>query len=419
MFAINTLRVCLCIAALFSRLALAGAAPAVAPAVSGIVSDPEGRPVSGARVSAVIDESGVGTVAGIGTSDAHGRFHLEVKVPGPGARYPRLELVVEAPGFALTLGNVPRQETKPVEIVLQLESEVQVELVDQAGAPVPGVRVRPDRLLGRAMSDPILQFPPALADRLAQTTDAHGACVFRGLPRDARLRLAIVDERFARPSLREEVSLGDGAATNPQRITLLPAATVQGTIVFQPAGRPAAGIRVGAQGVSGLGVNGLGVWADAVTNERGEYQMKQMRPGIYNIALDLQGALAKEWTAQAHEEVTVAQGEHLTAKDFALLAGAVITGRVVAADDGQPLPGMAIGVYGPAHPRSSAWVQRAETVGDGTYFHRVPPGAQYVYIQSLIPPGFAKPEDAAREVTVHDGETLTLDFKLPRATAKP
>src|SRR5439155_403330 len=78
--------------------------------------------------------------------------------------------------------------------------------------------------------------------------------------------------------------------------------------------------------------------------------------GAYNVALDLSGELAKAWTAQAHEKLYVATGDHLQGIDFTLIPGAVITGKVTAVDNGQPVAGAHVSVYGPAHPRSGAWV---------------------------------------------------------------
>jgi hypothetical protein len=101
--------------------------------------------------------------------------------------------------------------------------------------------------------------------------------------------------------------------------------------------------------------------------------------------------------------------------DFALVKGAVISGRVMAADDGTGIADVPIGVYGPAHPRSGAWVQTTKSAADGSYSLRVPPGEQYVYYQSYQPPaGFSLPQQANLTVTVAEGQTLMVDFKLPR-----
>ncbi len=106
--------------------------------------------------------------------------------------------------------------------------------------------------------------------------------------------------------------------------------------------------------------------------------------------------------------------------DFRLVKGAVISGKVIAEDTGAPITGLFVSVYGPAHPQSSAGVQSMQTAPDGTYLLRVPDGKQYLYLSSLPPPGFLKPAKESQELTVRDGETVTVDFKLRRgARVKP
>src|SRR5207247_6386814 len=99
----------------------------------------------------------------------------------------------------------------------------------------------------------------------------------------------------------------------------------------------------------------------------------------------------------------------------ALIHGAVLTGRALAADNGAPIPGVGVGVYGPAHPQSSAAVQGGQTGPDGRYFLRVPAGKQYLYLSMATPPsGFRMPAQTHYDLTVEDGETVTTDFRLPR-----
>src|SRR5204863_306004 len=65
--------------------------------------------------------------------------------------------------------------------------------------------------------------------------------------------------------------------------------------------------------------------------------------------------------------------------------------------------------------QSGAWVQGTETGPDGSYMHRVPGGKQHLYLaMSTPPPGFRMPAQTAYDLTVRDGETVTIDFKLPR-----
>ena len=78
---------------------------------------------------------------------------------------------------------------------------------------------------------------------------------------------------------------------------------------------------------------------------------------------------------------------------------------------GKPIKGMQIGIYGPAHPQSSAAVQSAATGPDGTYELRVPPGRQYLYVMGAPGSSYEAPRQGL-DVEVAENATETRDFTL-------
>ena len=70
------------------------------------------------------------------------------------------------------------------------------------------------------------------------------------------------------------------------------------------------------------------------------------------------------------------------------------------------MPGVMVGIYGPAHPLTSAWVQMTTTRADGTYLLRVPAGKQYVYIMS------EGRGDSGEHVSVTEGHSTEVDFHV-------
>src|SRR5205823_6135595 len=107
--------------------------------------------------------------------------------------------------------------------------------------------------------------------------------------------------------------------------------------IFGPTGNPAAGVRIGAQSDDG--------WGEAVTDAEGCYRIARLRPGAFNLAVDLNEEMSRDWTSRAHERVPVAAGEQVAGRDFTLIHGALLTGRVIAADNKEPVAGLRIGVY--------------------------------------------------------------------------
>ncbi len=156
-----------------------------------------------------------------------------------------------------------------------------------------------------------------------------------------------------------------------------------------------------------------------MTDSSGRYSLKQLPAGEYNIALDLRGEAGRSWTAVAHAGVEIAAGEHLDGMDFSLIFGAVIAGRVIASRTRMPIPKVLVGVYGPAHPLSSGWVQNTWTGIDGSYALRVPAGKQHLYLQGSWPAGFSGPKQPAHDLEIKDGETRLVSFELPGSPMKP
>jgi protocatechuate 3,4-dioxygenase beta subunit len=241
----------------------------------------------------------------------------------------------------------------------------------------------------------------------------------------------IEDERFAQPVGHRDIALGtpgpyefrlevkDSSIILGRHIPLTPGLTISGRAVYESTGKPAAGIRVGAQQRPRVDAPHALGGGSAVTDGEGRYTVKQLVPGRYNVALDLRGELNRSWTAVAHEDVILNQGDHLKGVDFALIPGAVIAGQVTGQETGVPIAGVLVGVYGPAHPRSTGWVQNTETAADGSYFLRVPAGKQHLYLQGKWPAGFSSPEQRRHDIELEDGDTRRVDFALPGAPLKP
>jgi protocatechuate 3,4-dioxygenase beta subunit len=378
--------------------------------LSGRVVTPDGKPVKGATVSWVGRPDREAVVLATVVTDEAGRFVFPNAAPLRGKdAYPRF--MVEAVGWGLSFREAPLDD-ELLEIELVPPTELRVNVLDREGKPVPDLLVRPGFFVGGRHS--VLNLPQTVAERLGRRTDPQGRITIAGLPQGHQVRLAVADERFATLSYDEQIRLDAGPVTQARPVHLLPGASIRGRIAYGPTGKSAPGIRVGAQSVPESN------WGEAVTAADGSYELKQLRPGAYNVALDLQGDVARSWTAPAHELVPVAAGERLEGKDFRLIPGAIIRGKVTAADNGQPVAGLDIGVYGPAHPRSGAWVGGAKSGPDGTYAVRVPGGKQYLYIAMAALPGYVLPEQSGRDVAPQDGETLTVDFRLARGTtARP
>ena len=400
--------------------------PQAQAVIAGHVVAPDGQPVSGAQISwVVVSYSGEiqsRTLAQVASGEDGGfRFEnaaqLIAQANAAEARIGRAYLLTKADGFALAFAPIETNAT----ITLRSAAKIERRFVDENGAPISDLEVRPNVLVGRNGLLNWYPLPSSIAQLLAVRTDEDGRAIINGLAPEFEVRLQIDDARWAALSYREN-TVQPGEAS--QIVKLQRGAVVSGKVRY-PDGKPVKGVRVGAQSSGTGGAGGSGV-----TDAQGAYRLERMRPGPYNVALDLGDAkLAQDWTARARAGITLSAGQTLSEQNFTLGKGALIEGHVLSEDGKTPVVGQSVGVYGPAHPKSSAWVQIAATDQKGFFQLRVPGGAQYVYLQSEPVGGFARPTTApvsnvslkrgsgsyaAYEFSIANGRMARLEWRLPR-----
>jgi hypothetical protein len=201
------------------------------------------------------------------------------------------------------------------------------------------------------------------------------------------------------------------AISPPATLQLDRGAIATGTVRYGPTGKPAAGIGVVFQAT---GRNFSASGGSGRTGDDGTFRIAHLSAGEFNAMLHLDQDLEKDWNAAAHEWVKIQPGQTLTDLNFSLIKGGIVTGHVTMADSGKPITETRVAAHGPARPRSSAAVESVAVSSDGTYSLRVPPGLQYVYVQGPVPEAYRQDRQDIHEVQVDDGQTVTLDFKLPR-----
>ena len=363
--------------------------------------DDAGKPVQGARAwLSVRDESGVTARELTVKRD---RIVLPESKAGADSRG---VLAVRVPGYALTpihLWPVP----KPVTAIRLLKPSVLVgTLLLPDGRPAAGVTVEVSRIATnfKAVLQGVLIETAGVAGLAPRSvTDAAGRFRLDGLPPESYVPFDIVDMAYARMRIDEQGTTGLARSTvTTKAVRLKRAARIAGRVTRN--GRSVAGVKIGAQSQNDQTFIGGNVWGEAITDADGRYAILRLGPSTVNVAADLSETLGSEVTARAHEGVRVAEGETVTGMDFELVPGTIVEGTVTL-PDGKPLVGTPVGIYGPAHPDTSAWVGMARTDARGRYRARVPAGAQRVYLMD------SRYETAERRVTTASNAATRVDFQ--------
>ncbi|HEY1922231.1 MAG TPA: carboxypeptidase regulatory-like domain-containing protein, partial [Tepidisphaeraceae bacterium] len=376
---------------------------------AGKVQSPDGKPVNGATVYFVDLGGGAGASRAARAlpttrTDEDGAFHF------PRGDSNNVEFVAAADGFGGSSGRA--SGAAPTLIRLHPRTDLTVTLVDADKNPVMN--------LGVSVQEIVLpiQMPQGLGNNVwipgkdqspwSATTDKSGVCVIRGLPQGARVMLRFDDERYAELSFADLVALGASAGTRARPIQLQLAASISGRVFYESTNKPTAGVRVHLRASDNQ--------RDMVTGADGSYVFNRLRADQYDICVNLDGETQKSWTTEAGVRVVVAAGEARANVNFLLISGVVLSGKVLSADDSKPVAGVALGIFGPSHPRNGGMAQSVATDADGSFSVRVPPGGQNVDIISDSPAnGFAKPLDDEKTVNIPAGGTASVEFRLPRS----
>ena len=254
-------------------------------------------------------------------------------------------------------------------------------------------------------------FPPPFRSFWSAKTDAHGQCTFAGLPQGEGLGVAVDDDRYIQPM--RAVDLSNASKTQADPIQLSLGSSISGTVTDSATGKPVGGITV--QAFSGPAQLGR-----ALTAADGSYVINQLPAATYTLELVLNAQQQQSWTAKAIPGIVATPEKTQSGVDFSLIPGVILSGTVIAADDGKPLAGVPIGIFSPAHPRQGGRVQNVTTDSNGTFSARVPPGEQFVYIESSTPAdGYSRPSPDNKTITIADGATGSVEFRLPRVLMSP
>jgi len=355
-------------------------APAAKATVIGRVVDPQGKPVSDARLVVfaerrrLVGGSGdAGTPRDVWTAQSGADGHFQVEFPLiPAEDLERLYVEAGAPGFGFDgtdLKTDPaRQETT---VTMAPERIVEGRLVDVHGQPAAGVSVRVRELniqehpYGPGLPGDVPSWPAPV------TTGRDGRFRLHGLSERAIITLEIDDPRFAHQSL--VIAAGEEGRARPKTMPLLPPQVINVRVIRGDDGKPMAGAWV----VVRAGEQSTGARAD----EEGQVRISAWPGRSFTIV-----AYAKDGEPYIRCETSLdwPKGAVQQSAEVKLKRGVILRGKLVEEPSGKPVAGASISYY-QTHRNNPLYIPsyNRDTVSgpDGTFMLAIPHGPGHLLVQ--------------------------------------
>ncbi len=299
--------------------------------IAGIVRFSDGRPAAGADVDVDFDPAammGMGAfnaargADGDAETDEKGRFAIEGLGAGPFAVEAELE-VDDIDYYVRMTGVTPG--TKDLELVLARPTVVEGRVVEADGTPIPKFRVAA-RKKGEVF------FMPG--DQKTEQFEDEGGAFELGKLTAGTWTFEITSAGFG-PATSAELELPKGLPAEPLVFTLLPEATVTGT-VYAPDGAPLTGAKVSVtveQMETIAKLAGQLEVPEAFTTEGGTFRLEGLATGSLSIS-----ATHPDYAASEVVAVEISAGNVTSGVELQLRMGGTLAGIVYGAD-GEPASG--------------------------------------------------------------------------------
>ncbi len=372
---------------------------------SGRVVNDNSEPVEGAEILYAVNWRH--TKHSTRTS-ADGSFRFELPRPKPRKWEGRLDIVVTHPDYAHLWRKLSLKNTENVEIPLEAPGTIAGKVMNEAGEPIPNADASIQFTSGGdALSPRIADYedytmleifhrtPPA-------KTDENGEFVFRNLPTRATTVLFVQGAGYAQTE-HTLVPVG----RQDLKFRLMREARIEGRLSYAETGEPVANAKVDVRGADARD----GAWRASV-DENGDFVVKNLSPGTYDLFLDYIDKGPEGWTAPARLGIKVAEGQIVSNMDLNLIRCGLITGRASDKDTYEPLRGVIIYFHDAARPESQLSQHSAEPDDTGAYRFHAAPGR--VLVTASAPQGYLDTGDVRRYVDVVEGESVTVDFQFSK-----
>jgi hypothetical protein len=392
-------------------------------ALSGVVQDMNGKPISGAVVRIVIDAMGVADPYGKVSTDSTGRFSfLPTEKPAKGAYL----IFAFAEGFCFDAKRIGLSEDKNVVLSLRPEYVLRGRIVDETGEPVVGAAISMASMSGTRKSGESLWYGESFPDGypISATSDEAGFFELKQMPGSegwGALFVTLLAEKtgFAATATNLEVQGKRDDMQSPLTITLPHVCSVSGVLHLPDEQPSPSGVPITLATVSGKSFSTV-----VHTDREGRFSQSGLPPGDYVFALgqgywysqnnrgEITTPAALDW-ALPPKTITV-KPPGVTDIRLTMTRGAIIGGRVVDRITRKPIQGALIFARLEGSP-DAAVPTGCVTGANGEFRLRTPAGNVVLAVYAL--PGkmlliFQPDELPTLTLAAKDGETRS-DIVFP------
>jgi protocatechuate 3,4-dioxygenase beta subunit len=383
-------------------MALFFALPAFAVPASVRIVDEADAPINGAKVWF---RAAANQEIKTATTDANGIAQADI--PADDDTSDLGWVIIYAHGKALARGPIsataPEGPNKgPKTFKLGPGGSISGLVQDKAGKPVANASVHLQYVMKQVRKaggfPELIFFEESKGwETFSATTDATGHWTFDGLPPGWNANYGLLAPRFAK--VNENVLISATGTTSAKPLIARPGAIVAGRVIDEK-GKPLAAVEVYAS-------DGNTGWDRTTTGADGNYRISRLSTGVFKVHAVSEDNAPR--VASPLPSVRVKEGAVTQAADLVMTPGALVEGQVTDALTGAPIKGVTISV-----PSNST-----KTDANGHYSVRALSGAGKIYVmgkpQDYLYPKVGSPSNNSN-VTLAEGVTKTISFKLPPAT---
>lgn len=391
-----------------------GQPPMIFGPVTGVVSDPAGKPAAGAHVC-VLGRQGIRDTVVLQevSADAQGRFRFEQRsvemTPTP--VYPMGLTAEDSRGriggsTGLPLSSVPAPREVPIQ--LRDVQEYRGRLVDASGKAIVGAHVKPQYWHdgnNRGMSQQSFALSPRMIQRLTGKTGEDGTFVLRGLPKSGSTTCVITTKGFGSPYANFPLD-------KPLTIALAREGRLAGAVVPEGGNADLKGVKLFVRSLSDQATKDgyrLNYYSEVPLDAQGKFHKEGIPAGKY--ALNVQPAEDSPVVSKESDPIFEVKPDQEANVSVTVRRALAIRGKVIEQKTGKPVPGVQVYFYSSDNQRGQ-WGKAATTNDQGIYTVYVKPGELRVRL-IRAPDGYAQPRfDREPDPVKVTGDMTWADIQL-------